>query len=289
MNTRLKMSIVSKNQVKNIPSVSPISQSITSFKSFNDIIKSLLDDCQNAFGMENKMKIVLQIYKFINNEIGNLIQKKWIKFICVVFDKIIELETEYHSGSWNQIDKKLVKTLLDELYKAKFSTIKIIKNYDETAFDIVSKTKEKIASLECQRPRRNIQRVDYTGMDSIEPENEFDGITNIWEDLTIKEDPDYEFEEDQDDEEFMQKVKPELSAEEKSELKQHLSQLVDSHRIRRNVARVNYAGMDMNEEDEGQLHIAKRCFEDGKVKYIWKSYSLSQANEIDDDDYVDEE
>lgn len=146
--------------------------------------------------------------------------------------------------------------------------------------------------MESQRPRRNIPRVDYTGMDSIEPENEFDGITNIWADETIEEDPDYVFEEDQDDEEdddeCLQKVKPELSTEEKSELKQHLSQLVDSHRVRRNVARVNYAGMDMNEEDEGQLHIAKRWFEDGKVKYIWKRYSLSQVNEIDDEDYVDE-
>jgi hypothetical protein len=71
-------------------------------------------------------------------------------------------------------------------------------------------------------------------------------------------------------------------------LKEHLSQLVDNHRVRRNVAHVNYAGMDMNEEDVGQIHVNKRCFDDGKVKYIWKSYSLSQANEIEDEDYVDD-
>jgi hypothetical protein len=40
-------------------------------------------------------------------------------------------------------------------------------------------------------PKRNIVRVDYTGMDTIEPYGEDDGITNIWADETIREDPDY--------------------------------------------------------------------------------------------------
>jgi len=47
-----------------------------------------------------------------------------------------------------------------------------------------------------KRSLRNIPRVNYAGMDTIEPESEFDGITNIWADLTIYEDPDYVIEED---------------------------------------------------------------------------------------------
>jgi hypothetical protein len=43
--------------------------------------------------------------------------------------------------------------------------------------------------------------VDYTGMDTIEPESEYDGITNIWLDTTVFSDPDYEFEEDEDEDE----------------------------------------------------------------------------------------
>lgn len=46
------------------------------------------------------------------------------------------------------------------------------------------------------RPRRNIPKVDYTGMDSIEPEGKFDGVTNIWYDASIDYDPDYVFEEE---------------------------------------------------------------------------------------------
>jgi len=41
--------------------------------------------------------------------------------------------------------------------------------------------------------------VDYTGMDTIEPYDEYDGITNIWLDTTVFSDPDYEFEEEEDE------------------------------------------------------------------------------------------
>lgn len=44
--------------------------------------------------------------------------------------------------------------------------------------------------------RSNLPPVDYTGMDTIEPQNEYDGITDIWADQTIYEDPDYVPEDD---------------------------------------------------------------------------------------------
>jgi hypothetical protein len=57
-----------------------------------------------------------------------------------------------------------------------------------------------IPFLSSEYPIKRLRRfVDYTGMDTIEPESEYDDITNIWLDLTIDEDPDYEFEEDEDD------------------------------------------------------------------------------------------
>lgn len=67
-----------------------------------------------------------------------------------------------------------------------------------------------------------------------------------------------------------------------TEVNQHIDKLVGKRRV----PRVNYAGMDMNNEDEGEIYVNKRWFEDGKVKYIWKKYPLSMANEIDDDDYL---
>ena len=51
-----------------------------------------------------------------------------------------------------------------------------------------------------QSGKRKRSVVDYTGMDVIEPLDKYDAITNIWEDITIYEDPDYEYETDEDDE-----------------------------------------------------------------------------------------
>jgi hypothetical protein len=50
---------------------------------------------------------------------------------------------------------------------------------------------------ELRKPKRS-PYVSYIGMDTIEPENEFDGITNIWFDETIEEDSDYKTEDDED-------------------------------------------------------------------------------------------
>lgn len=306
-NPSLKMPAVTRSQLKNVvaaakpvivqPQVSDELCRELARDSFVIKMKKLLAQCEQANGKENKMNIALKIYQTINSHVNKFLQNdgvsKWIKFLCTVFDKIIQFETEYRNGEWLLINEQLVEKFNQELNLAKKFVVNIIKNYEGIEYrELVSQSKDKIAALEGQRPRRNIKRVNYTYMDTIEPECEHDGITDIWFDLTLSEDPDYKFEEDEDDEEEDRtrwaKIHPELSAEEKTELKQHLTKLVEHHRVRRNISRVNYAGMDVSEEDEGQIHIAKRRFEDGKVKYIWKSYSLSEVNEIGDEDYVDE-
>jgi hypothetical protein len=139
---------------------------------------------------------------------------------------------------------------------------------------------------------RNIPRVNYTGMDTIEPVDEFDGITDIWFDTTIEEDSDYEYEEEEDDEEEVEdrrkwaKIHPELITEEKDDLKQNLSQTVEHHRVRRNIKRVNYAGMDMTEEDEGSVYVCETKWKDRIPTYSWIKYPASQANELGDEEWT---
>ena len=62
-----------------------------------------------------------------------------------------------------------------------------------------------------------------------------------------------------------------------------------STRPRRNIKRVNYAGMDMGEEDIGEICVFKPWFKDGKVLEKCFKTRLSQANELDDEDYIFEE
>jgi hypothetical protein len=57
-----------------------------------------------------------------------------------------------------------------------------------------------ISYLPSDKPAKRIRKfVDYTGMDTVEPYDEYDGITNIWLDTKFFADPDYEFEEDEED------------------------------------------------------------------------------------------
>ena len=287
------------NLVKDLMAPTTYSNVVETKSSFIMIMKNLLFRCQQALGQENRMRIALEIFEKVNKSLALRIAEDglntWIKFIASVFSKTSDFIYDMNNGTYCEVDRNILENFFDQVLQARNYTLDIIKNYNGPVVDlIINNQKNEISKLESIKLLRDIPRVDYTGMDMIEPEDKNDGITDIWADLTIYEDPDYLPEEDEEDEDEVEdrrkwaKIHPELSVKEKAELKHHLSQSVDNHRARRNIDRVNYAGMDMNEEDEGQLHIAKRWFEDGKVKYIWKSYSLSQANEIGDEDYVDE-
>ena len=88
-----------------------------------------------------------------------------------------------------------------------------------------------------RRTARKYKVVNYTGMDTIEPECEFDGITDIWYDETIHYDPDYVFEEDYDDD------------DEDTELDDEDQETMTPRRTLRNYKVINYTGMDTIEPE----------------------------------------
>lgn len=62
-----------------------------------------------------------------------------------------------------------------------------------------------------------------------------------------------------------------------------------NHRPKRNISRVNYAGMDMNSDEEGEISVCKTKWNNGKPTHYWVKYQASQANEIGDEDYCESE
>ena len=64
---------------------------------------------------------------------------------------------------------------------------------------------------------------------------------------------------------------------------------INTQRPKRNIKRVNYAGMDMTSDDEGEICVFKPWFQDGKVTEKCFRTPLSKANELDDEEYVPEE
>jgi hypothetical protein len=192
--------------------------------------KQLLFDCEVAKGKQAKMRIALQIYKDVNSTLENLLignQMKWVKFAATVYNKTTEFYNQMIAGDFNEVvDKTLVENFIEEFTKARkfletyFTNLKKISpsniDMNDRFIDVAMREIEKHSAmnniiisqstnlmkkeLATSRPRRSVSRVDYTGMDTIEPESEFDGITDIWYDLTVDEDPDYVFEEEYEDE-----------------------------------------------------------------------------------------
>jgi hypothetical protein len=183
--------------------------------------KQLLFDCEVAKGKEEKMRFALQIYKDVNSTLENLLignQMKWVKFAATAYSKTTEFYNQMIAGELNEVvDKILVENFIEEFMKARkflasyFTNLKKncpsnvdmndrfinqamreIEKHSAMNNNVISQPfnemkKESVIS----RPRRNIPRVSYVGMDTLEPESEFDGITDIWADPTIDEDPDY--------------------------------------------------------------------------------------------------
>jgi hypothetical protein len=260
--------------------------------SFILLMKNLQEEFFSQKDKADKIRVFLEIFKNINKDLPYHVKtnpEKWIVFLATVFNKTVELKAEYEKCLWADVDKALVRNFNEEYLKSYYFTMGILRNYKNIKTgrgrEIIDDAQTEIRCIECSRPfRRNIMSVDYTGMDTIEPESEFDVITDIWADLTLEEDPDYEFEEDEQEDE--QEDCLQLSVTIKSEVTDYLTQM----RSKRNVPKVNYTGMDMTDEDEGQINVCKRWFgKDGNITYMWKKYPLSKANEIGDEDYIGEE
>jgi hypothetical protein len=131
----------------------------------------------NVNVVDNNITNIVTLFTSIINNINRIINnsKKYVDFVVLTYNRTISFSNNLKSCIWSYIDKN------------------IIKNFNKSKFEFEEKPK-------LNRPQRNIPRVDYTGMDMIEPLDEFADITDIWDDLTLHKDPDYEFEEDEYDE-----------------------------------------------------------------------------------------
>jgi hypothetical protein len=171
---------------------------------FTMTIKNFIDKINTDTCSERKISFLVEMYKIINNEFERLLNlnpKKWVLFASILYNKTIEFQKDLEKKphlkySYNQVLGK-TPCLLE---KAKNFLVKCLLHINATSPELINPYLINMRgpdfiqadlNIETARPRRNIPRVDYTGMDMIEPESEYDGITNIWADPTIDEDPDY--------------------------------------------------------------------------------------------------
>jgi hypothetical protein len=132
----------------------------------------------------NSIRRVTEVMYFVGQyypEVRNL-SPSMVRFGEVVYKKVQELYKSIRCLDLKPVTEDEMKCIVALIY---------------TLQDV---EKMIIRYLPQEHATKRIRKfVDYTGMDTIEPESEYDGITNIWLDTTVFSDPDYEFEEDEED------------------------------------------------------------------------------------------
>jgi hypothetical protein len=267
--------------------------------------KSLLFQCECAGGMEAKMRITLEIFKNTNSNLENLLnnnQMKWIKYAACVYSKTTEFYNDMMSGKYNKIpDKNLVKTHFEEFMKTRNFLASYFTNLKKTspllidmndkfisqAMREIEDDNSAINNIVTSRPRRSVSRVDYTGMDTIEPESEDDYITNIWYDESVWYDSDYVPEEDdEDDDEEDDEDEDDGDDDDNDTVDDVIQAAVRVRRTGRNYNPPNYAGMDMGEDDEGTVSINIVKWNNRVPTHKWVKYPLSTVNELFDEEWT---
>jgi hypothetical protein len=134
-------------------------------------VHKLLCACSVAEGKENKMRVALEIFEYINQKLPEVVKRdgneSWGNFAAAVFNKTTEMLDDAFQGNWFYVDKTLAKQFSAELHKSRDITTCLIKNNPRSSSN---PQVMEAAKLENTRPRRNIARVDYRGMDTMEPE-----------------------------------------------------------------------------------------------------------------------
>ena len=205
-----------KKVVKRINNI----REIINERKFVEKIKPLLESVnQESFATLND-KIILStiIYGTINQYFPDIYEAnklKWINFMALVFNKTIELEQQIKEQPHYKFDEVTLENFNRELNKARKITVQILSG--DTSFttdQTVLLAKQKILNMSNQRSRRNLKRI-------------------------------------------------------------------------------NYSGLDMNEDDQGSIYLCEPRFkrtENGvNVRYYWSKLALSNVNEIGDEDYSSNE
>jgi hypothetical protein len=261
-------------------------------------IKFLLCSLNEA-NNDKKFKVITatEIYSLLNSEMMKHDKLyKSNKFVLTVFNKTFELEDSTNDKDMiSGVDLKILENLRTEMIKIRPTLRSLIEKIEDNVILQNDLNRARANMNKIQRPRRNMQRVNYAGMDmTSEDIGELCVFKPWFENGKVIEkcsrrrlsqaneldDEDYVFEEDQDDKEEEEQDAKEKFCK-KIWAKIHPESTAMPRRTRK---QINYAGMDMNEDDIGEVSICKPWFKDGKVTYKWSKRNLSQVNELDDED-----
>jgi len=111
-------------------------------------VSKLLSKLTKDKPKKEKVELLIEIYQYIIQRILKGPPEKlngWIKFICTVYSKAVELEQEYYSGNLNEIDEALSDTFMHTLFLSKKYAMEIVYSYQGTDHkELIDITKEEM-------------------------------------------------------------------------------------------------------------------------------------------------
>lgn len=172
------------NSVVSQPTMLLSSWQIYETKMF-DTIKDLLRANELAQGKTAKMVDAIQIYDLLNKNLPNLLRynpKRWVKFGATVYNKTTEFEIQRIKNFYVDVNVKIVNKHCKTYTQVRKFLTGYLKNIRKTQPNLLDMTDKHIAEAfknideveqeetmravkVFKRSRRNVPRVDYSGMD----------------------------------------------------------------------------------------------------------------------------
>jgi hypothetical protein len=242
---------------------------------FTTKMKTLLKQINENAALIDKIKLTTEVYSTINENFSRLYENnkfKWINFISIAFNKMKQIEEEIKNQPHYKFDEEALENFNRELLKTKEYTLKILSG--DTSFTVVESVltaRKNIREMMVQRPKRIIKRVNYTGMDMNEDDEGSISVckphfTRTENGVKIK----YNWEKhllaqanEIGDEDYFED-------EEENDIKDQ-EQDANPRRSPRNLKRISYEGMDMNQDDQGEFKISRKKIDDGNNIHYWVS------------------
>jgi len=153
-------------------------------ENMRDVIKGLVQANELAQGKTAKMMVTIQIYDLLNKNLPNLLRynpKRWVKFGATVYNKTTEFEIQRIKNFYVDVNVKIVNKHCKTYTQVRKFLTSYLKNIRKTQPNLLDMTDKHIAeafknideveqeetmrAVKVFRPRRNVPRVNYSGMD----------------------------------------------------------------------------------------------------------------------------
>jgi hypothetical protein len=298
---------------------------INKVKPMMDEVRNLIYMADKMEKITEIYRIINREFSSLYKEHGNK-SSSWLTFASCIFTRSYQFEDELRNAPHYKFSSELLDAFNKEIGVTRqfcvgeaFMTDNDLFRSSTNHYVVEARNLlDKILSGE-KKQNRSVKRVNYVEMDSDEEENVISDPDYVFEEEEDDEEPSYadslnedeEEEEDEDKEVSVCKRRfengkvtyrwskmplsqlkeiedPEYVPDEEEDEDEEEEVINYTAKLRQR-KELDYSGMDMNEDDEGEFKFSKKMMDDGELIHYWVTVPLSQINDYDDEDYVYEE